>query len=256
MSARALDMDGLVAVVTGAASGIGKATAIALGDRGAHVVVTDLPGTEAATGAVVAELLRRGGSAFDISLDVTATATLQDTFDRIAERAGGIHVLVNNAGTQVIKAAIDIEEDDFDRVMSVNLKGAFFCAQAAAMHMVDGRGGSIVNIASQHGVVGNVKRAPYCASKGGLINLTRALAVEWATHGIRVNAVSPTYVSNERNAGLLATDEFALDIERHIPLRRVATPEDVAEGVCYLASPAAGMVTGHNLAVDGGWTAR
>lgn len=249
-------MDGKVAVVTGASSGIGKATALALGACGARVIVSDLPGQESGTSAVVSEIRQRGGNAYDVSLDVTATSSLQDTFDRIADLSGGIDILVNNAGTQLLKAAIDIEEDEFDKVMAVNLKGAFFCAQAVAAHMMVQRSGSIVNVASQHGTVGNVRRAPYCASKGGLINLTRALAVEWASHGIRVNAVSPTFVANERNASLLTADEFVQDIEHHLPMRRVATPEDVAAGICYLASSAAGMVTGHNLAIDGGWTAR
>ena len=122
--------------------------------------------------------------------------------------------------------------------------------------MVQQKSGCIINVASQHGVVGNRMRAPYCASKAGLINLTRALALEWAEYGIRVNAISPTYVINDQNSTFLMSPEFVEDIRQNLPLGQPASAEDVAWGICYLASPKARMVTGHNLMVDGGWTAR
>jgi 2-deoxy-D-gluconate 3-dehydrogenase len=256
MSAPAFRLDGLSAVVTGGGSGIGRATAKALAALGARVAVTELVGRGANADAVVGEIRAAGGEAMAIALDVRSAITIPAAMAQVASRFGSLDVLVNNAGTQLFKSALELEESEFDEIMNVNLRGAFFCSQSAADIMVEQRRGCIVNVASQHGVVGNRMRAAYCASKGGLINLTRALAVEWAEHGIRVNAVSPTFVENEANRELLDSGEFRAQIERGVLLGRVATVDEVAAGICYLASPAAAMVTGHNLMVDGGWTAQ
>jgi 2-deoxy-D-gluconate 3-dehydrogenase len=256
MSAPAFRLDGLSAVVTGGGSGIGRATAKALAALGARVAVTELVGRGANADAVVGEIRAAGGEAMAIALDVRSAITIPAAMAQVASRFGSLDVLVNNAGTQLFKSALELEESEFDEIMNVNLRGAFFCSQSAADIMVEQRRGCIVNVASQHGVVGNRMRAAYCASKGGLINLTRALAVEWAEHGIRVTAVSPTFVENEANRELLDSGEFRAQIERGVLLGRVATVDEVAAGICYLASPAAAMVTGHNLMVDGGWTAQ
>jgi 2-deoxy-D-gluconate 3-dehydrogenase len=255
MSAPLFGLDGAVALITGAGTGIGRATARALGAQGARLAVTELVGRGDATESLVEELRAEGVDAVALALDVRATITIPHVMNQVHRRFGALDILVNNAGTQLFKAALDIEEEEFDEVMNVNLKGAFLCAQAAAAIMVEQKRGCIINVASQHGVVGNRMRAPYCASKGGLINLTRALAVEWAEYKIRVNAISPTFVENETNRHLIESAEFRSQIHDGVLLGRAATPDEVAAGICYLASPAAAMVTGHNLLVDGGWTA-
>jgi len=245
-----------VAVVTGAGSGIGRATAFALAAGGVSVAVAERPDRISRAREVVAEIHERGGRAIDLPLEVTATYTLPPAFEHVADVLGGLDILVNNAGVQLIKPALDYDEDEFDAIMDVNLKGAFFCAQAAAAIMKARGNGRIVNIASQHGVVGNVDRAVYCASKGGLINLTRALAVEWAPLGILVNSVSPSFVITDENRLLYATSGASDQVEAFMPIKRAIEPDEVASAVVYLSSVASRSITGHNLVVDGGWTAR
>ena len=168
---------------------------------------------------------------------------------------GRLDVVVCNAGIEIVAPVADLAEEDWDRVVDVNLKGLFFCCQAAGRYMAEHGGGRIVNIASQHGLVGFYMRTAYCASKAGVVNLTRVLALEWARHGITVNAVAPTFVIHEANAAAYDNADYRNLILGSIPLGRLAKPEDVAGAVLYLVSPAAEMVTGHTLAVDGGWTA-
>jgi 2-deoxy-D-gluconate 3-dehydrogenase len=250
------NLDGQVALITGGGSGIGRATALAMAALGAKVAITELPGRSKLADAVVEEIAASGHEALALTLDLRSAITIPNIIDLVVRRFGSLDILVNNAGTQIFKAALELDEDEFDEVISVNLKGAFFCAQAAAEVMRDQGKGCIINVASQHGVVGNTMRAPYCASKGGLINLSRALALEWSPYGIRVNAISPTFVDTGVNRSLLEEPRFADEISAGVPLGCAAVPDDVAGGICYLASPIARMVTGHNLMVDGGWTAR
>ena len=250
------ELDGAVALITGGGSGIGRATAKILGQQGAKIVVTEMPGRGELAASLVRELELAGVKAMAVTLDVTATMTIPNIIDQVLDAYGSLDILINNAGTQVFKSALDIDEDEFDRVMNVNLKGAFMCAQAAGAVMVEQRRGCIVNVASQHGVVGNRMRAPYCASKGGLINLTRALAVEWAQYGIRVNSISPTFVSNGSNDSILNSQEVADEISSKVLLGRAATADEIGWSIFYLVSRMASMVTGHNLLVDGGWTAQ
>ncbi|HKU44884.1 MAG TPA: glucose 1-dehydrogenase [Polyangiales bacterium] len=244
-----------VALITGAGSGIGRATAIALAASGVRVAVTELPGRSHHVRATAEAIEQHGGAAFALELDVRRSFAARDVVHRAADRFGRLDILVNNAGIQHFKPALEVDEELFDELVSVNLRGAFFCAQAAASIMIEAGGGAIVNVASQHGVIGNRDRAPYCASKGGLISLTRALAIEWAPHKIRVNAVSPTFTVNESNRGLLEREALQHEIQRHIPLQRPATSAEVAASICFLASAGAAMITGHNLLIDGGWTA-
>ena len=248
-------LEGKVALVTGGSGAIGSATCRALARRGATVIAAELSGFATSARQLVDGINACGGKAFDVALDVTATHAIAGMIDLIAAQHGTIDILVNNAGVQSIRPAFEVDEEQFDHVLSVNLKGAFFCSQAVAESMVSSGGGAIVFVGSQHGVVGNRNRAAYCASKAGVINLARALALEWAEYNIRVNCISPTFVKHEKNAALLHDDFIASDIAR-IPLGRPITPEEVADGICFLASDQSSGMTGTNMMVDGGWTAQ
>jgi 2-deoxy-D-gluconate 3-dehydrogenase len=171
------------------------------------------------------------------------------------ERLGPLHILVNNAGINLPRPALEVTEEEWDLVLDTNLKGLFFAAQAAGRRMVERRYGRIVNMASQMGFVGFYFRAAYCASKAGVVNLTRVLAVEWAPYGVTVNAVAPTFVETPMTRGMLEDPWFREEVLRRIPMGRLADPQDVVDAVRYLASDAAAMVTGHTLLVDGGWVA-
>ena len=153
------------------------------------------------------------------------------------------------------REALDVDEADWDAVMDVNLKGLFFMSQRAGRRMVNAGGGKIVNIASQNGVIGYYRRAAYCSSKAGVVNLTRVLALEWAPHGITVNAVGPTFILTPLTQSTFDDPALREDLLKRIPLGRVGRPEDVVGAVVFLASPAADLITGHTLLVDGGWTA-
>jgi 2-deoxy-D-gluconate 3-dehydrogenase len=255
MESTPFSLDRKVALVTGAGSGLGQATALALARSGADVAVTELPEKLDLAVRTAGEISTLGRRALPVALDVTRLRSIEEMVGSVIGELGRVDVLVNNAGINIPKRALDVTEQDWDSVLDVNLKGLFFCAQAVARRMRDTGGGRIVNIASQMGLVGYYKRAAYCSSKAGVINLTRVLAIEWAEYGIAVNAVAPTFVLTPLTAPYFEEAGFREDILSRIPLRRLARPEDVAAAVVYLASPAAEMVTGHTLAVDGGWTA-
>jgi 2-deoxy-D-gluconate 3-dehydrogenase len=250
-------LDGKIAIVTGAGSGLGLATAQALAAHGACVAVTELPARIERAEATVGEIAAAGGQAFAVPLDVTDLASIDSAVAHVLTTSGRIDILVNNAGLNIAKPAFDVTEEDWDRVVDVNLKGLFFMAQAAGRAMRDQSpsGGVIINISSIMGLVGYFDRAAYCASKAGVVNLTRVLAIEWTEHDIRVNAVCPTFVETELNRHLFADATFRDEILRRTPLKRLGTPEEVAAAVVFLASPAASLITGHALATDGGWTA-
>lgn len=246
--------NGKVALVTGAGSGIGFASAAMLAHEGYRLFCTDQPGRSQLQQRLVAAITEAGAQAQALEMDVSSHDSVTRAFDTVFDEAGVLDVLVNNAGVQLMKPATEITEEEFEKVLAVNLKGPFLCSQQA--HSLMTRGGAIVNLASQHGVVANRNRAPYCASKAGLINLTRALALEWIDVGIRVNAVSPTFVKTDDNTSLLEGADIATQIRQDLPLGRPATPREVANAVVFLASDKASAITGHNLMVDGGWTAR
>ena len=251
----AFDLHGKVAVVTGAGSGLGRAIAVALARHGADVAVTELPEKTALAAETVAEVVASGRRASAIPLDVTDLGSIDALVPAVVRSLGRLDILVNNAGLNIQRHALEVTEQDWDRVLDVNLKGLFFCSQAAGRHMVGNGGGCIVNIASQMGLVGYWRRAAYCSSKAGVVNLTRVLAIEWAAHGITVNAIAPTFVLTPLTAPMFEDAEFKADVLARIPLGRLADPDDIANAAVYLASPAAKMVTGQTLAVDGGWTA-
>jgi NAD(P)-dependent dehydrogenase (short-subunit alcohol dehydrogenase family) len=179
---------------------------------------------------------------------------VQAVIDRVASEFGHLDLLINNAGLNIPQSVFDVDEASWDSVIDTNLKGTFFAAQAAARHMVSG-GGRIINVASQAGVVGIEERSAYGASKSGVLLLTKVLAIELAQHEITVNAVAPTFIATELTRSTLENPEWRERILSGIPLGRVGEVEDVVAATVYLASPAAKMVTGHTLLVDGGWTA-
>jgi 2-deoxy-D-gluconate 3-dehydrogenase len=256
MTAPDMRVDGKVALVTGAGSGLGKAIALALAQAGADVAVTELPGKRSAAEETAREIEKAGRRALVVDLDVLRLPMISEAVDQPLRRFGRIDVLVNNAGINVPKPAVDVTEEDWDQVLDVDLKGVFFMAQAAARKaMIPQGAGKIVNVASIMGVVGYSHRAAYCSAKAGVVNLTRVLAFEWARHKITVNSVAPTFVDTPLTQPMFRDRQFYDDVMSRIPLGRLGTPEDVAGGVLYLASPAGDMVTGHMLLVDGGWTA-
>lgn len=251
-------LTGKVAIVTGAGSGLGQACAVALAREGAAVAVTELPERRERAEDTVGLIKSGGGVAVPIELNVLDLARIEDCVDSVVEKFDKVDILVNNAGVNIRRDAFEVSEEDWDGVLDVNLKGVFFMAQAVGKRMRDQSpaGGAIINMASIMGLVGYYQRAAYCSSKAGVVNLTRVLAVEWAKHNIRVNAVCPTFVDTPLTKPMFeAQPAFLDDILQRTLLGRLATPEEVAAAVVFLASPGAAMIHGHALPVDGGWTA-
>jgi NAD(P)-dependent dehydrogenase (short-subunit alcohol dehydrogenase family) len=246
-------LKGKVAVVTGGNKGIGKDIAISFAALGAQVVITGRD-TEAMSEAL-AELQANAPGSLALACDMLDVAGIRQMIDTVVRHYGRIDVLVNNAGINIAKPALEVTEDDWDKVLDTNLKGTFFACQRAGEAMIRQGGGKIINIASQMAFVGYFNRAAYCSSKGGAVQLTRALAVEWAAHGVLVNAVAPTFIETELTAKMLADQAFKDEVMRRIPIGRMAKPRDVTGAVLYLASDLADSITGETIRVDGGWTA-
>jgi 2-dehydro-3-deoxy-D-gluconate 5-dehydrogenase len=250
-----MHVSGKTALVTGAGSGLGRSIALALAEAGADVAITELASRIENARTVAASIRSLGRKALVVKLDVTSVKNIERAVAEVIKAFSSIDILVNNAGINIPRRALDVTEDDWDRILAVNLKGVFFCAQAVGRQMVRQGSGKIINMASQNGVVGYHDRAAYCSSKAGVVNLTRVLAIEWAQHQINVNAVAPTFVLTPLTEKMFANRAFSSEIHRRIPLGRLGTPEDVVGAVVFLASPAADLITGHTLLVDGGWTA-
>ena len=246
------EIPGQVAVVTGAARGIGLATAKLFTEAGASVALLDIDAE-----AVRAEAARLGEKAAVWACDVTSEAAVESAFAEIVGRFGRIDVLVNNAGLGVRKPALELSMEEWHRVLELNLASVFLCSRVAARTMIGQGGGAIVNLASIMGFSGGIfPNASYQASKGGVVNLTRALALEWADRRIRVNAVAPTFVRTALTVPIFTNPEVLAKVMSHTPLGVLPEVEDIAAAILYLASPAARCVTGITLPVDSGYLAR
>lgn len=246
------DLHDRVAVIAGGGRGLGREAALALADAGAHVVVCSR--SEGEIAEVVQAITAAGGSAEARVVDVSNPSKTRALADGIVASLGRVDILLNNAGTNIQQHVLDVTEEAWDTVMAVNLRGAFFCAQAFGARMVEQGSGKIINMASTFGVVGYPGRAVYAASKGALIQLTKVMALEWGIQGVNVNAIGPTATRTQLNAELLEGTDYGREVLRRIPIGRWAEPQDVAGAVVFLASPASDMVNGHVLLVDGGWT--
>jgi NAD(P)-dependent dehydrogenase (short-subunit alcohol dehydrogenase family) len=244
------------ALVTGASYGVGAAIALKLARENFDVAVTATKVDNLA--ATVQAIEETGVRAVSLALDLRDQASIEQTTAKAVAALGGLDVLVNNAGANVRKDAVDVTADEWDAVMAVNIRGTFFLTQHVGRHLIAaGKGGLIVNIASTHALVGVAERSTYGISKAALLGMTRMLAVEWATHGIRVNAIAPGRLDtpSPSRAEKGADPAYMSAMLERIPLHRLASAEEVAATVAYLASPAAATMTGQVLVLDGGLTA-
>jgi NAD(P)-dependent dehydrogenase (short-subunit alcohol dehydrogenase family) len=249
------DVTGQVALVTGAARGLGRAIALALAAAGADVAL-GLRDAQLDAG-LVAEIEALGRRALPLQMDVSTVGEVTAAVADAVDHFGRIDILVNNAGIAPENPIEAVTEEDFDRTLAVNLKGTFFTSQAAGRVMIRQGYGRIVNIGSQAGFVALPGESVYCATKAAISHLTRCLAVEWGRHGITVNAVAPTFVHTPGTESYLADPVVRADVEARIAaLHRIGEPVEVAGVVVFLASPAASLITGTTILIDGGWTAR
>ena len=241
-------LDGQNAVVTGAARGIGRAIAEALADEGAHVALCDLQ--EDWLAETAAAVKAKGVNVLTVGVDVTDAEGVSAAVAKVTETFGGVDILVNNAGITKDTFLARMNEEDWDAVLSVNLKGTFLFSKAVAKLMMRKRRGAIVNIASIIGLIGNAGQCNYAASKGGVIALTKSIAKELASRNVRVNAVAPGFIETKMTEAL--TEEVRQKMLGEIPMKRFGKPEDVARVVCFLASDEASYMTGQVMTVSGG----
>lgn len=247
------DLEGMVAVITGASRGLGRGFAIALTGAGAFAVCVARDETMLAE--TVSLIEKAGGKASFLTGDFSETGEIKAVIDSIAARYGRIDILVNSAGTEIPKMLQDVTEADYDTIMNTNLKGVYFSCQAAAKHMIVQGGGKIINIGSLASHIGLAKATVYTSSKGGVLQLTKALAVELAQHNIQVNAIGPGYFLTDMTAPFFADPAHRSWIESKIPAGRIGKPEDLAAAAIFLSGSGSDYITGQIIYVDGGWLA-
>jgi NAD(P)-dependent dehydrogenase (short-subunit alcohol dehydrogenase family) len=249
------DLSGKRALVTGAARGLGRAIALALAKAGADVALGLRDKTTG--GELAREIAGMGRRAAALQMDVTRLEEIGSAMEEAKRFFGKLDILVNNAGGGFTNLAMDVPEAEFDATVNLNLKATFFASQAAARIMKRNGGGRIVNMSSQAGFAALPTESVYCANKAAIAHLTKCQAVEWGEFGITVNAVAPTFIRTPGTEEALADAAFRADVvERIAGLHRIGEPMDVAGAVVFLASPAASLITGHTILIDGGWTAR
>lgn len=247
------DLSGRVAIVTGGGGGIGRPMAVALAEAGAQVFVAGR--RPALLDETCAEIAATGGLGRAIPLDVTKPAQVAVAFDGVAERAGRIDILVNAAGGQLRRPALEITEEEWNGLLAVNLTGTFFACQAGARHMRRAGRGRIISVSSLTGEIGLPSLSAYGATKGGVNQLTRALAVEWAGDGITVNAIGPGRIRTPMTEDVFANSATTESFLSRIPMRRPGVPSDLTGALVFLASDASSYMTGQILYIDGGWLA-
>lgn len=251
-NAHAFDLHGTVAFVTGAGRGLGATIARGLAASGSKTYV--LSRNQAELNALTESITASGGEAHAIACDITDAQAVQDAISAV----GHLDIVVNNAGTNIPADFVDVTPEQLDQMLLLNVRALFLTAQAATRKMIanGSKGGSIINISSQMGHVGAARRTVYCMTKHAVEGLTKSMAVELAPHNIRVNTVAPTFVLTPMTEAFFKEASFRDWVMQRLPMGRLLPAEDVAAAVCYLASPAAAMITGTSLKLDGGWTAQ
>lgn len=248
-------LKGQVALVTGAARGLGRAISLALAHAGADVAL-GLRDVKEDSG-IVAEIRKMGRKALPLQMDVSKMEQIQPAVDAAVKEFGRLDILVNNAGIAPENLVENVREEDFDATLAVNLKGTFFVSQAVGRIMIKQKKGTIINMSSQAGFVALPTESVYCMTKAAIAHLTKCQAVEWGKYGITVNAVAPTFIKTPGTEEYLSDPRRLVDtVERVAALHRIGEPMEVAGAVVFLASPAASLITGETILIDGGWTAR
>lgn len=248
----AFNLSGKTAIVTGATRGIGYGLAVELAKAGANIVVVSRNNNDCER--VAEEIAAYGVKTLAASADMTCIADIENLVARTVTAFSTVDILINNAGNALTKRAEEVTEEDWDHILNLDLKGVFFCCQAAGKVMIQQKHGKIINVSSILGLVGEKLVAPYCAAKGGVIQLTRALALEWARHNIQVNALCPGYVETSLNAEELKNEKVREYIVGKTAVKRLGSVEDIAGAALYLSSEVSNYMTGQTLTIDGGWT--
>lgn len=245
------DLEGKVAIVTGASQGLGKAISIGLSKKGAKVVAADIKDTS----ETIQEIKRNKGESIGIKVDISDKSDVESMVNKTMDEYGKIDILVNNAGILRMEDAETMSKEDWDKVINVNLTGQFLCAQAVGTQMIQQKNGKIINISSIAGLSGYANSAVYSASKGGVLLMTKTLAVEWAEYNINVNSICPGVFETGMTGDLLEDEDFKKMIKENVPLGRHAEPKELVGTVIFLSSKASDYMTGSSIVIDGGWTA-